>query len=169
MTPAKLRQLMQDTEKRVNEIEEVLQATPVKTTPSADPPFSLWEVFAGEGRVTKTACRRKNMTARRFSLSKDWDFTKASHRVSFLRLLRKEEPDAVLLSPTCKLWSQLQELSVAPKPGYAEKLEEQRIWDHDNVLMFCAVVYEHQRRRGKIALCEHPKGSRTWSTQAFES
>ena len=98
------------------------------------------------------------MTARRFSL--------------FRRLGFHQDQSPCVFSSTaanrrarcCAAFSNLQ---AASQPGYAEK--EQRIWDHDNVLMFCAVVYEHQRRRGKIALCEHPKGSRAWSTQAFES
>ena len=66
---------MQDTKKKIEKIEEVLQAILVKITSSGDRPFSLWEVFAGEGRATKTACRRKNMIAHDFSISEDWDFT----------------------------------------------------------------------------------------------
>ena len=162
----KLRQLLHDTERRIKEFEDVLQASPLR---DYNKKYVLWEVFAGQGRVTQTANRRQNLCAERFSLEDGWDFTQSSHRVAFLRRLRHEEPDAVLLSPVCKLWSQLQELTVASKEGYGERLEELRQWDHDNVLMFCAIVYEHQRRNGRLALCEHPLKSRAWKTQAFES
>lgn len=162
----KLRQLLYDTEARIKEFDAILQATQVK---GAKKKFKVWEVFAGEGRVTKTANRREKLEAERFSLVEGWDFADAKRRMAFLRQLRREDPDVVLLSPMCKLWSQLQELNIAAHPGYAEKLNEQRIWDHDNILMFCAIVYEHQRRRKKIATCEHPQKSRAWQTQAFET
>eukprot|EP00913_Durusdinium_trenchii_P030874 g28916.t1 len=162
----KLRQLLYDTEARIKEFDAILQATQVK---GAKKKFKVWEVFAGEGRVTKTANRREKLEAERFSLVEGWDFADAKHRMAFLRQLRREDPDVVLLSPMCKLWSQLQELNIAAHPGYAEKLNEQRIWDHDDILMFCAIVYEHQRRRKKIATCEHPQKSRAWQTQAFET
>ena len=162
---AKLTKLIHNTEQRIKEMEEVFKATPLM---NFEKRYVVWEVFAGEGRVTTTANRRAGMCAERFSLREGWDFTLPEHRVAFLRRLRKEEPDVVLLSPECKLWSALQELTIASKPGYAEKLDEMREWNHDNILMFCSVVYEHQRRRDKIALCEHPRRSKAWQTQAFE-
>ena len=162
----KLRQLLHDTERRIQEIEAVLSASPICHYKRN---YVLWEVFAGEGRVSRTAERRKLMQSERFSLQDGWDFGKSSHRMLFLRRLRTEEPDVVLLSPMCKLWSQLQELTVAAHKGYQDTLEAARQWDHDNILMFCAVVFEHQRRKGKVAVCEHPRGSRAWSTPAFES
>ena len=161
----KLKQLLHDTERRLKEFDDALQASPLREFASKR---VIWELFAGEGRVTSTANRRQGVTAERFSLQDGWDFTQSSHRMAFLRRLKAEEPDAVLMSPMCKLWSQLQELTVASKAGYAEQLDELRQWDHDTILMFCAVVYEHQRRRGRLALCEHPRHSRAWKTPAFE-
>ena len=161
----KLKQLLHDTERRLKECDDVLRACPLM---NYDKKYVLWELFAGEGRVTATANRRKNLSAERFSLADGWDFTRPSHRTAFLRRLREEEPDAVLLAPMCKLWSALQELSIAKDPSYEERLNEARDWDHINILMFCAVVYEHQRRHGRLALLEHPKGSRAWNTYAFQ-
>ena len=100
--------------------------------------YILWELFAGEGRVSKTAARRSNMQSERFSLVDGWDFAQASHRMAFLRRLRPEEPDCVLISPMCKLWSSLQELTCAAHEGYAETLDIARQWDHGNILMFFA-------------------------------
>ena len=162
----KLRQLMHDTERRIKEFEDVLKASPLR---DYDRKYVLWEVFAGEGRVSKTAARRQNMQSERFSLSDGWDFAQASHRMAFLRRLKSEEPDCVLISPMCKLWSSLQELTCAAHEGYAETLDIARQWDHDNILMFCSVIFEHQRRKGKLALCEHPKRSRAWATPAFQA
>ena len=162
----KLRQLIHDTERRIKEFEDVLQASPLRNYGRK---YTLWEVFAGEGRVSKTAARRSNMQSERFSLVDGWDFAQASHRMAFLRRLRSEEPDCVLISPMCKLWSSLQELTCAAHEGYADTLDIARQWDHDNILMFCSVVFEHQRRKGKLALCEHPKRSRAWQTPAFQA
>ena len=74
----KLRQLMHDTERRIKEFEDVLKASPLR---DYDRKYVLWEVFAGEGRVSKTAARRQNMQSERFSLSDGWDFAQASCKI----------------------------------------------------------------------------------------
>ena len=71
--------------------------------------YTIWEVYAGEGKVTKMANRCVNCTATRFSREDGWDFLKASHRRAFYKKQEEEKPDAILYSPVCKLWSQMQE------------------------------------------------------------
>ena len=136
---------------------------------SYDPPrnYKVWEVYAGEGRITKTANRRPNCVGTRFSREDGWDFDMPSHRKAFLRKLTLEKPDAVIWSPTCKLWSNLQELSAADNPVYAANLMNQREQNHDTHLTFVAVGYERQRREGRVGLVEHPWTSRAWKTKAF--
>ena len=38
----------------------------------------------------------------------------SQHRRSFINKVRTEEPDSIMLSPVCKLWSMMQELNIAP-------------------------------------------------------
>ena len=52
------------------------------------------------------------MTVEVFSLQTGWDFEQSAHRRKFLSRVRAEEPHEILMSPTCRLWSQLQELTV---------------------------------------------------------
>ena len=70
--------------------------------------------------------------------------------------------------PPCKLWSLLQELSLAQHPGFAAELEALRQENHDGLLTFAAMVYEYQRRQGKPGSAEHPCRSRAWHTKAFK-
>ena len=128
----------------------------------------VWEVFAGKGRVTQILNEKyPQVEATRFSLLDGWDFQDPKARKRFLRKLREEEPDSVLLSPPCRLWSSLQELTAAKGEDFQERLKKWREEDHDTVLTFCAVVYEEQRRNGRDATLEHPWGSRAWKTKAF--
>ena len=126
----------------------------------------IWEVFAGKGRTTQ-CLQDAGVIAERFSLADGWDFTKGKDRKRFLHRLEQEEPDEVLISPECKLWSPLQELSLATHPERKQVLFENRRRNHDEVLMFCAVIYEVQRRGNRHCHVEHPWGSRAWKTKAF--
>ena len=170
LTPAKLRKLTYETAAYVKEIHNLFEDAKTIESKGQKPrskPFVIWEVFAGEGRVTATANRRRNCKGVRFSLQDGWDFRLPAHRKAFIKKLVDEEPDAVLISPPCKLWSQLQELSCAKNPGYRESLERDRQEDHDTILTFTAIVYEIQRRNGREALSEHPFLSKAWKTKAF--
>ena len=91
----------------------------------------------------------------------------AEHRKRFLKKLRDEEPDSILLSPPCRLWSQLQELAASRSEEARDDLRLRREEDHDTILTFIAVVYEEQRRNGRDATCEHPWMSKAWKTKAF--
>ena len=96
-----------------------------------------------------------------------WDFERAKDRCKFLARLQEKEPDEVLLSPMRKLWSPLQELSLAAHPERRSRLQALRRLDHDTILNFVATVYEAQRRAGRHCHAEHPWNSRAWSTRAF--
>ena len=124
-------------------------------------PYVIWEIFAGAGRVTKTAKRRSGCKAERFSLEDGWDFNLPSHRRAFFKRLKQEHPHCCLVMPPCKLWSMLQELTMAKRPDYVAKLTTLRQENHDNLLTFAALVYEYQRRNWncrastKVTCVEH--------------
>ena len=128
----------------------------------------IWEVFVGRGRTAEYLSKMKGVKVKVFSLQTGWDFTRGEDRVRFLRRLKEEEPDEVMMAPMCRLWSQLQELSCAAYPERKEKLETDRKENHDTILMMCAVAYEYQRRGGRHATLEHPYLSKAWGTDAFK-
>ena len=165
ITKGKIKDFIRVAQEKIKQDEDILASFPVREFKKK---VKIWEVFAGEGRVTNVASRHPDVEARRFSLHEGWDFTKVKHRAAFIKLLIAEEPDAVLISPMCKLWSNLQELTIASHPEYEYKLEQMRQLDHDEILMFTATVYEIQRRNGRLGLCEHPERSRAWKTEAFQ-
>ena len=109
----------------------------------------------------------KDVDAKRFSLEEGWDFTQAKCRKAFINKLVTEEPDSVLLSRVCRLWSVLQELNIAQSEEYRAELQRQRQENHDTILTFVAIVYEIQRRNGRDATVEHPWRAKSWRTKAF--
>ena len=128
----------------------------------------VWEVFSGKGR-TSTCARELGAKTETFSGKTGWNFNSPKDRRKFLRRLRQEQPDEVLLSPPCRLWSSLEELSLANRPEQEQSLRESRQRDHRDILQFVAVIYEEQRRHGRHAHVEHPWYSRAWLTKAFSS
>ena len=168
LPPGKLRHLMHLTAKDKKEFDRILSCASTGGNVEKKKPYVIWEIFAGAGRVTKTANRRNGCKAERFSLEDGWDFNLASHRKAFFKRLKQEQPDCCLVMPPCKLWSMLQELTVAKHPDYMAKLTAMRQENHDNLLTFAALVYEYQRRNGKLGVAEHPRKSRAWSTKAFK-
>ena len=75
----------------------------------------VWEGFAGKGRTT-TSLQKLGVQCERFSPKEGWNFYRAKGRKKFLKKLRDECPDEVWLAPMCRLWSPLQELSLAAHP-----------------------------------------------------
>jgi len=78
-----------------------------------------------------------------------------------------EEPDDVHLSPECRLWSSLQELTASRSEEARQFLINARTVNHDTHLVFVAIVYKIQQRAGRNATIEHPWPSRAWQTKAF--
>ena len=126
----------------------------------------VWEVFAGKGRTTEAAAKM-GAKVERFSLADGWNFDRAKDRKKFLKKMAEEQPDEILLSPVCTLWSPLQELSISGHPERRQRLFENRRRHHDEILTFCAIIYEAQRRAGRHCHLEHPWTSRAWKTKAL--
>ena len=86
---------------------------------------------------------------------------------AFLRRLREEEPDDVMISPECRLWSRLQELTANKSPKALQFLVDARQENHDTHLTFVSVVYQAQYRAGRHSTIEHPWNSRAWKARAL--
>ena len=127
----------------------------------------MWEVFVGKGRTTKYLSKYPHVQTEIFSLQTGWDFRIGSHRSRFLQRLREEEPDELMMSPMCRLWSPIQELNIAKSQSYKNKIAEDRQYNHDTILTMCSVAFQEQYRGGRQATLEHPWLSRAWNTRAF--
>ena len=167
LPPGQLNKIYYDTIASMKELDRNLAKAKTISAASPQDPYVIWEVYAGEGRITKTANRREDCVGIRFSKEDGWDFSNPAHRRAFFRKQNKEKPDAVIYSPVCKLWSPMQELNRTKSVVYAANLEIKRQEDHETHLTFVAVGYEKQRREGRIALVEHPWSARSWHTEAF--
>ena len=66
-----------------------------------------------ENLTTEEVNKLEGCSARKFGIEQGWDFSRPKDRKSFIKLLVDEEPDDVHLSPECRLWSPLQELTVS--------------------------------------------------------
>ena len=164
----KLRKMIMQAEHEVRETEKILLAS--RTLSHRDmPKRKVWEVFAGLGRTSTCLEKYSNVELRTFSLEGGWDFDDSNNRRLFLRLLRDEKPDEILMAPMCRLWSPLQELNAAQSEEYKYRLIRDRKVNHDTILMMCATAYKEQQNNGRQATIEHPWNSRAWSTRAFKN
>ena len=125
----------------------------------------IWEVYAGRGRVSSIA-ESLGAEVEVFSLDSGWDFDQPDHRRQFLERLDSEIPDEVWLSPTCKLWSRMQNLA-ARSPEQQEQLCELREWHHAVHLQFCRRIFERQVANGCHCHLEQPKDALSWRTTAL--
>ena len=166
LQPHVLRKMVNNLQYKVDEQDKVLSVSQTLNKDSRNQRL-VWEVFSGLGRTSKYLSQMENVKVVSFSLQTGWDFEKPSHRRAFLAKLRHDEPDDILLSPMCRLWSPLQELNCAQSEDYKTKLVADRKLNHDTILTMCSVAYLEQQRHGRHATLEHPWPSRAWSTRAF--
>lgn len=163
LIPNRLRKMIHDAQFLVKEHNRLIQD-------ARNPPVKkrvVWELYAGKGRTTDCVNQIDNCIGEKFGYNEGWDFRKPAHRKEFLRRLREEEPDEILISPECRLWSPLQELTANRSLEAKQFLVDARAENHDTHLVFAAVVYQAQYRAGRHATFEHPKKSRAWKTKAM--
>ena len=124
------------------------------------------EIYAGKGLLGKM------MEAQGYeTISIDlphWDLDKKDCRLQLLQLVVDLEPEIVWCAPACTLWSSLQNLNVKNAQDFAV-LDDARCRHHRTHLSMVAKIYDIQRRGGRLAVVEHPKGSLAWQSKAFES
>lgn len=125
----------------------------------------IWEVYTGVGRASQIA-EVLGARTRVFSYETGWDFDEALHRKSFLDELATEFPDELLLSPSCGLWSVMQNLA-ARTTEQKEILAHNREWHHHTHLMFVRKAYLQQLSQGGNAHIEQPEPALSWKTRAL--
>ncbi|CAE7354048.1 GIP [Symbiodinium microadriaticum] len=125
----------------------------------------VWQVFTGKGRLEEAICNQGGKV-QNFSKETGWNFSQPKVRKRFLAKLQEEQPDEVMIAPSGRIWSPAVDLSVAADPGRAPELRRLRQDNHDNILVFAAVIFETQRRAGRHAHIEQAWNSRAWMTKA---
>lgn len=163
LQPAKLRKMFHDAQLLVKDYDNLVNEA--RNPPKKE--HVVWEVYAGRGRVTEQVNMLNGCRGERFSIKDGWNFDNPKDRKRFIQKLVREEPDDVMISPSCRLWSSLQELTANRSDEARKYLVEARARDHENHLVFVATVYMIQYRAGRHATLEHPWGSRAWNTKAL--
>jgi len=79
-------------------------------------PRIVWEVYAGRGRVSEEVEKHGGISEK-CGLQQGWDFSRPADRKEFIRRLVNEQPDELMISPECRLWSPLQELTASKSEG----------------------------------------------------
>ena len=125
----------------------------------------LWEVYCGKARTSAIA-ESMGMAVETFSYESGWDFNLVEHQESFLRRQEAELPHEILLTPECRLWSQMQNLACRSELQKAELVANRKL-HHDRHLMFGRKVYLSQVNGGRHCTVEQPKLALSWKTKAF--
>ena len=134
--------------KMIREAEEVVSSRNkmARTCEKGRPTRKIWELFVGEGRTSKFLDKMNGVESRVFSIQK-----------KFMELVKREEPDKILMAPMCRLWSPMQELYACRGEWENQQLVKNRTENHDNVLlMFVREVYLEQYQNAREATLEHP-------------
>ena len=110
----------------------------------------LWEVYCGKARTSAIA-ESMGMAVETFSYESRQE---------------AELPHEILLTPECRLWSQVQNLACRSELQKAELVSNRKL-HHDRHLMFGRKVYLSQVNGGRHCTVEQPKLALSWKTKAF--
>ena len=103
-----------------------------------------------------------------FSYESGWEFNLVEHQESFLRRQEAELPHEILLTPECRLRSQMQNLACRSELQRA-KLVANRKLHHDRHLMFGRKVYLSQVNGGRHCTVEQPELALSRKTKTFRA
>ena len=115
----------------------------------------LWEVYCGCARTSQMA-EMLGMKVVQFSYQTGWDLGDFLEQEKFFERLFRELPDEVLMTPDCKLWSQMQNLGCRSM-DQKETLILKRQEHHSVHLCFVKRVYMAQVQGARHAHVEQPR------------
>ena len=139
-----------ETQVRKEQKKEEYDLCEVFSVPRIAPEATKMQLRGGWSLDWKQTCR---ITGKR------WDCLKAEDREWARRLVRRDKPLMLILSPPCTLFSQLQQLSPygLPETRCPEKWKEALV-----MLQFAVELCEIQRAAGRGFLFEHPLTASSW-------
>ncbi|CAK9083538.1 Retrovirus-related Pol polyprotein from transposon RE2 (Retro element 2) (AtRE2) [Includes: Protease RE2 [Durusdinium trenchii] len=96
-----------------------------------------------------------------FDLKLGWNALCPEDRKKMWKTIEEQEPGVILMSPDCKMFSQLMNVNLKRIP--VEKLTRQQM---EALVMWhlCLQVAEHQMKKGRYFVLEQPAGASSWST-----
>jgi len=110
-------------------------------------------------RVTRSARQSGLMAGSALDLTEGWDFRRKSDRKAARRLISLEDPQLLILSPPCTVWSRLRSLSDNKRNPRVVESEKREARVH---LRFAVELAVMQHCRGRGFLFEHPLGADSW-------
>eukprot|EP00913_Durusdinium_trenchii_P003263 g3019.t1 len=124
------------------------------------------EIFLAP-RVTPVAARQglKTTEPANLDLKSGWNALDYGDRQKMWRILEEQAPDVVILSPECKMFSQLMNINLRRIP--IEKLTKEQM---EALVMWqlCLQVADFQLQKGRFFIIEQPAGASSWRTHGFE-
>ena len=141
-------------------------ATKKSVTPWESSHVDLMEVF-NPGRFTEE-CHRQGLRLGQqpsFDFQLGWNVFKEDHLDHFWKILCRDDPYMVILSPECRAFSLLVQTNWArmdPKVVLAIQEAGLDMW------FFAIQVARHQIKRGHKFLLEHPQGASSWKLNTTE-
>ena len=99
-----------------------------------------------------------------FDRLEGWEFFDARDRSHFWEVVRRQEPDLILMTPDCKAFSQMMESNWDRMDEEKKKAIQK---EGLQMLLFCIEVAEYQLSRGKYFLIEQPAGASSWTTHGM--
>ena len=127
--------------------------------------LKILELFS-PSRVTARAEARGLQTTRppSFDLQEGWDFFKPQDRAHFWDVMRSQQPDVVLATPECKMFSTAMNANL-------EKMSQRDLWKLQvkaiSMMTFAIQVAEFQIRAGKFFMLEQPSGASSWALHSM--
>ena len=96
-----------------------------------------------------------------FDLKLGWNALCPEDRKKMWKTIEEQEPDVILMSPDCKMFSQLMNVNLKRIPverPTRQQMEALVMWH------LCLQVAEHQMKKGRYFILEQPAGASSWST-----
>ena len=124
-------------------------------------PVDFMEIYSAP-RVCFAATRRGLLAPSNLSLdlTTGYDFMSMEARAAALRMVEQEQPQFLMLSPPCTMYSPLQQLFNLHKMSDEEK--ECRFLEADTLLSFGMHLCKKQHCQGRYFCFEHPQRASSW-------
>ena len=114
------------------------------------------EVFSMP-RIVPMAEKKGLRGGRSFDLGNGWDFLRADHRKQCIETLKESKSFAVVVSPPCVEYSNIQNLNRGNNEGdRRKKIEAQTLLD------FAMQICRQQNKSGNLFVFEHPAFASSW-------
>ncbi|CAK9077183.1 unnamed protein product [Durusdinium trenchii] len=131
------------------------------------PCVDLWELFAGQARMTELAQEYELNALQPMDLRFGQDFKDASTRDYIMHKIKKFKPWLIPMGVDCRLWNQF---SINLNWSSPERQEQLQVLQQQERLLvhFATDVAKEQYMNGRFFLIENPLRSRLWQEPALQ-